>query len=652
MYFYVEENTILLPIFKEVHSMMIRNFNKQIQQERRTHKNKGDYLAPITNDRFFTLFLKYVSAQNNNKRIILKNFQVFISKLPLEKYEKKFNVYALAIAIGLVIKSRLEGVNDKEELIEMIDMNMPETFDEVKDNIIYPTILSGDEITDKENDIVTKMISIYMRYGAILSQQEKFADVFSDIGSGNFKNLEAALEEFKEAVYELYDEFRKTEYSTDKYIITHTSDTEDFAEKLKNAYNYATSPKIALKTGLKTLNTMLSVQGGFTSNHFYMIYSDTNSFKSALLKYIAKWIQKYNNDMFREEYLKTGKRPTVLYISLEDGEIEDINRMFTTVTAKDLINCNNFIEAEKIWTANFKPEENIIDICQINSTENSINLSTIEGFIKNLEENNYFIIALIIDSFDLMAPSEEDIFRGITDETTILSNRAKAIQKYVGDKLFPVITAHQLNRSGNQIITEKKDKGIVDIAKALGRSMISGAYDIERRVHWSAFIYVEYSKYDGEMYLEIKRDKVKYKRTNVDYMVHHLKNGFIIEDDYYLDKVLSRGSIIPVDNDNMYSQGAQSLGLRGVSSISRMNDELISASQKKHEETKTAAPLFQSSTVSASSSAPVIPFPAPSFIQYGESGYYSPIKSYEGQGITPFNLDDKPAKFTTPFDFI
>jgi hypothetical protein len=626
--------------------MIIRDFNNRANKRdyRDTGKrgrSKRDFRSPIITERFLSLFLKVASSQYVNKRSEIINLQKFIDGIPKEKYEKDTNVYALILSIGSILKNKFEGILDKEELIELINIDLLETFDEEKDNTIFPTILSGDEASEKEKDLIRRTVDTYLRYEAVLSQKDELSDVLTDIGSGNVRNIEESLEALKLIINELYDEFKKTEYSTDRYIITHTSDIEDFREKLKNAYDYATSPKIALKTGIKMLNDMLSVQGAFLSSKFYMFYADTNTFKSALLKYIAKWIQKYNNEMFREEYLATGKRPTVLYISLEDGEIEDINRMFTTTTAQDLMSYNSFGEAEKAWNNSFNPTETIIDICQINSTENSINLNTIEGFIKNLEENGYFVIALIIDSFDLMAPSEEDIYRGITDETALLTNRAKAIQKYVGDKLFPVITAHQLNRVGNQTITEKKEKGVVDIAKTLGRSFISGAYDIERRVHWSAFIYVERSKYDNEIYLEIKRDKMKYKRTDTDYLVHLLKNGFIIEDDFGTDKVLSRGSILPVDNDNMYSQGANGLGSRGVSTISKMNRELgIDTKDKKEEDKKEV--LF--SSVSHNNTSITTP---PPFIMsnISDESYYS-----YSTPVTPFNYDEqKPDVWVLPF---
>jgi hypothetical protein len=620
--------------------MLIKDFSKP-NKSRIKKNNKSDYYSSIITERILTMFLKVISSTNVLQRTTLQKYFRFIQQIPIDKYERNINIYGLILAITIILNNKMEGVSDKEELVEMVNLEMNiDNYDEVKENIIFPSILSSDEVSEKEVRLIQRTVDSYLRYSAILENKDSLSDILTDIGSGNISNLESSLNELKEVINLLYDEFKKTEASDNGITITHTHDP-NFDENLRKSHEQATSPRMVLHTGLKTLNEMLSFQQGFLGGKIYIFYSDTNSFKSALLKYCEKWIQKYNNDNFREEFLATGKRPTILKISLEDGMLEDLSRSFTTYTGKDLMAIDDYTEIKRLWDESYDTENSIIDITQVNCAENTINLSAIKSIIKNLEEQNYFVIALLIDSFDLMAPEEEDIRRGITDDTTLFSNRAKSLQKFISDKPYPLIMVHQLNRAGNQMIMEKKDKGTVDIAKALGRSFISGAYDIERRVHWSGFIYVEWSKYDNEQYLEIKRDKVKYKRTSTDYMVHHLKNGFVIEDDYGTDKVLSRPSIIPQDNNNMYSQGANGLGARGVSSISQMNLDL------GIENTKTSI-REEGPMISSSSGMNSLGQMSLSFENYfmKEFSYQTPI--------TPFDLpeegDLKANKYVTPFD--
>lgn len=566
--------------------MVLRNFDSS--NDKRTKKRKNDYRPSIITERFLTMFLKVLSSQSLTKRNVLLLFQKFINQIDLKKYEKDTSIYPLIVAINIVIKNKLEDVIDKEELVEYVNLEIMDNYEDVKDNIIFPTILS-EEASEKEKKLVLETIETYIRYESVLTQKEELSDALSDIGSGNINNLKESLDGFKSIVSQLYEDFKKTEFDQEKYSFTHTCLKEEYIEKLKKAYDCANSPKMVLKTGLKRFNKMLSQQEGFLGSKFYMFYADTNTFKSALLRYCAKWIKKYNGKMFKEEYLATGLIPTILFVSLEDGEIEDTSRTYSTFTKHDLVSMDNFEEVKRLWEIENSDDDDIIDITQVNSSESSINLKTIESFERKLKEEGYFIIAIIVDSFDLMSPSDEDIYRGITDDTTIFSNRAKAIQKFIGDKPYPFISAHQLNRAGNQFISEKKDKGVVDLAKSLGRSFISGAYDIERRVHWSAFIYTEWSKYDNELYLEIKREKVKYKKTPEDYLVHWLENGFMIHDDYNTNMELSRSTILPTTEDNTNTD----FGSRGMTSISRMHNDVSQTVKEENNKPKT---MFSSST--------------------------------------------------------
>lgn len=544
--------------------MMIKNYNQK--------KKKQDFRSPIMTERFLTTVLKVSSCPKMTKKAVLLNMQSFMNQIDPVTFEKDPNVFSLMLAIKIVLQNRLEGVDDPSDLVEYVNLEIMDNYEEQKSNIIFPTILSSTDTSDKEKNLVLNTIDNYINYQNVLERKDDLSDILSDLGSGNISNLDNSISSLRSIINSLHDEFQKTNTSKEAYTFIHTSEDQEFRERLEDAHAYAISDKVCLHTGLKRFNEMLSTKGGFLGGKFYMFYADTNTFKSALLKYCAKWIQKYNGDTFKEEFLETGRRPCILYISLEDGANEDTSRMYTTYTGKDLMNTSSFEEAEKIWKQEYYSSGSCIDICQVNSSESPINLSTIESFKKRLEEENYFLIAIIVDSFDLMAPSDDDIYRGITDDVTIFSNRAKAIQKWIADKPFPWITAHQLNRAGNQFIMEKKEKGCVDLAKTLGRSFISGAYDIERRVHWSAFIYTEWSHYDNELYLEIHREKVKYKKTPVDYMVHWLQNGFIIHDDYGTTEYLSRDTIMPKEDN--FAQGASDVGTRGITSIARMKADM------------------------------------------------------------------------------
>ena len=565
-------------------------------------RNRVDYRSTILTERFLTMLLKVVSNPDFTKIKKLQNLQQFLESIPLYQFERDPNVYALLVASKCVVKNKLEGATELEDLVEFVNLSLTENFTDVKDNMIFPTILSSGETTEKEENLVTFTVDKYIRYEAIFKSKDDLSDILTDIGSGNIANLDDTLDEFEEIINVLHDEFRNTKTSAGGLKMFHTTDSAEYGEALKDTYEYVNSPKMVLRTGLKLFNDVLSTRGGFLGGNSYIFYADTNTFKSALLRYIDYWIVKYNSDMFMEEYLRTKKRPTVLFISLEDSSKEDVSRYFSIYTKQDIGSVENPQAALKIWHDSCG---SIIDTCHVNGGDVGVNFATIDNLLKKLDEDGYFPVAVICDSIDLMAPSAEDIRNRVNDETQLLTNRARYLEKWISDKPFPFITAHQLNRSGNAMIMEKKQQGVVDIAKCLGRSMISGAYDIERRVQWSAFIYTEWSKYDNELYLEIHREKCRYKRDlNKDYVVVKLRDGFFIEDDYGQDFDSCRTSIVP--QTDALTGGAGTLGDRGMSDIRGIIDKPMPEPQTVKDTTniKEAGPIMSSTTSDASTFVP------------------------------------------------
>lgn len=617
--------------------MQIRGFNRA--QTLSNGSKKQDYLRSILTERFLSMALKVVSNPDFSKVKTLQNVRRFIKTVPLRYYEKEPDLYALITSIGCVVQQKLDGATEPEELVEYVNVDLNENFSEIKDGIIFPSILKSRDATKNEERLVLKTIKICLTLSNVLENKDKLADIITDLGSGNIANLQETLEELKLVVQELNSEFQKTETSDGGLCIVHTLEPETFDDKFKETYDYVNSPKMVLHTGLKMFNDLISPEGGFRGGTFNIFYADTNTFKSALLRNIAIWIARYNSDMFMEDFLKNGKRPTVLFISLEDGSKEDINRYYSIVTKTDLMQAESFSFACENFRNNYNT---IIDITHVNvNNDATMNLQTIDNLIRSLEENNYVVIAVIVDSFDLMSPSDEDIARRVSDETQLLSNRAKAIEKWIGDKPFPLISAHQLNRAGNQYIKEKKDQGVTDIAKVLGRSFISGAYDIERRVHFSAFIYTEFSKFDNEVYLEISREKCRYKRTPVDYFVTKLNDGFFIDDDYGTDFSTCRPSIMPSES---FGGEVSEVGGRGASNLLRGNHPISKAEKEELDKKKKddeCKPMFEAKSDGVSEEGVSPEEYVYDMAMWNNYLIFSTYQQQIFQGFTPFYMGEE-----------
>lgn len=628
--------------------MLIRNQNSKLVKNNR--RKSIDYRAAIITERFLSMMLKVVSNPDFSIAKKLQNFQAFITATPFDEYEKDINVYALLLSINCVLKHKLEGANEVEDLINYVNIelsNYEDLFSDVKENIIFPAILASSEVSDKEISLVTKTCYTYIRHEAILTHKDELIEIVTDLESGNIGSIDESLEELQNVITLLYDEFYKTNNSDGELNIYHTSRPEEFREKFKNAYDYENSPKMALHTGLKDFDKMLSIKGGFLGGTFVLFYADTNSFKSALLENIKRWIKVYNSDMFMEEFLKTGKRPTIIFISIENGSNEDLSRDFSIQTKTNMNSVDTFDEAFTIWKES--NNDSIIDVTQINAGDVPISFTKVKRIVKQVEQDGFFPIAIIVDSFDLMAPDEDDVARGVTDETTLLLNRARAIEKWISDKPYPIISAHQLNRQAAMTLAEKRAAGCVDLCKFLGREHVSGSYDINRRAHITMFVNTEYSKYDGEKYLEINRDKVRYRDPGEEnrYIVTKLINGFFIEDDQGKPFKSTRHSILPVeDTGDNAGDVPQAIMGRGVAKLDTPKSAITTVKSKA---ITTPKPMF--STDVGAGNTMIIPIIPPTYFCYS----LTPVSN----GINPFNSKQyniegdyclDPAAAKTPYD--
>lgn len=634
--------------------MLIKNIEPPKTNNISSRRKKNvDFRSSFLSERFLSMVLKVISNPEFTKVKKLQNIRSFIENTPMYLFEKDQNLYALMVSIKCVLRNKLEGALEIEDLVEFCNLELGEQFNEVKENIIFPTILNATEVSERETKLVTRSCDKFLRYETILLQKENLSDLLSDLGSGNIGNLDQALSELRDVIADLNEEFNKTDSSEDELSVFHTTRPDEMKEKFKEAYEYEHSPKMCLHVGLKMFDKMISQRGGFLGGTFNIFMADTNTFKSALLENIKRWIQRYNSDMFKEEFLRTGKRPTILFVSLENGSKEDISRDFSIASKTNMYDVPNFDEAFTSFSNIMK--DTIIDVTQVNAGDYKVNMSTIKQLVRRLEEDDYFVISIIVDSFDLMSPDEEDIRLRVSDETTLLLNRARRIEKWISDKPYPFITAHQLNRNGSQAISEARSKGMVDLCKVLDRQHVSGSYDILRRAHATFFIYTEISKYDNEKYLEIRRDKMRYRTSGqeYEYLVTKLHNGFFIEDDYGTENESCRSSIMPVED--VFTGGTISApGTRGAVSLGNLKNETVSIKpEAKKTATEGIKPMF------STASEPMYPMMPINMLMFQQQFFMPlPVQLKGFKGFTPFSIkkDDKYCinndLAVTPFDRI
>ena len=546
---------------------------------------------PIINTRFLEIILKALTCTKTDlSRKSIANIKQLMESLDINYYSKDIDVYGLiqSINIALTHRTKMGSKIRKKSIITEIQITLPENYNDVKTNIIEPIIETSDDNTlDVEIEIMNKTIDLYLKYGSVINSKDKLSKILVSISSGNVMNMTESIRDLREVINYMSEEFRKSDnINTD---IIHSTD-EDFYDLMKDAYTDAISNKAVLKTGLKMFNDMISPAGGFYLGGYYMFYASINSFKSALLQYIAKWIRKYNSDAFMEEYTRTGKIPTVIYYSLENSKFENAKREFTMNTGKNIEDCSSVDAMLNMFKTKYEETNTIIDVVSVYEQASVVRVSDITKLIDELNDNGHKVVAVIIDYLELLRPEDEDIN---AENRIKLANISTRLLGLATSRNVAVITAQQINRDGESSLQDQKDRGSVNIVKALGRRYIGEAYGIDKPVIWSAYIAQERSVYDNKLYLTIKREKSRYRRTTTDYFVHELINNFYIQDDIYSDEILSKKAIMPEVTNEIEKNEEIIVGKRGVTNLTRKNNTNNKPKEKKEEDNTSPTTLIE-----------------------------------------------------------
>lgn len=502
---------------------------------------------PIINERFLTSLLKILSS---NKSVISKkalfNIDYLLNMIDIPYYSKDMNVYSVILAIQIAIKQRENDVTiDADNLLSEIIAVIPESYNEQIKNIIEPTINLGKNLNSPtEVEKINSLIDLYLKHSTILLTKEKLSNALTEITSGNVTNLQASIDNYRNIVESISDEFRRTDSTTNNNTI-HSND-EEFMDILVETYEQLKNPKCNLVTGLKMFNEMLSEEGGFRNGCFYIIYAQINSFKSATLEYCKKWIRKYNGDNFKKMLSETGLIPTILFYSLENTKTENMQRDFYMETGVQLKDVKSVEEAKKLWKEHYNSTNSPINVTYVYAESNTVKVSDVRRKIRSLKDEGYKVICTIIDYLELLRAEDEDVHLENRLKLGYISN---ALHVLAVSEDIVCISAMQLNRAAESAIMDLRNKGQTNIINQIGSMQFIGeSYGIEKPVDGSFYIGIERSIYDNKLYLAIKRGKLRYKRTPVQYFVTELKNGFYIEDDYGTDKVTSLPSISPNAN--------------------------------------------------------------------------------------------------------
>ena len=535
--------------------------------EFKRRKPNKKYRSHLVSERFLLMIIKVLSSDITVNRRSLANIKRFLTIIDRDYYCRSENIEAMLLVCDLLVSIRTKNPHgvSLESLSYKVENLLVEPYDKVRDQLIIPQInVAKDELPEDDLEYITNSLDQNLKFSYILDVKDNLIELTNDIETSSYTDFPNLLNQYRDLITGIMNFFRRTDSSSMTNEIVHTGDPT-FLDILYDTYEAIRNPASALQTGWQALNSALGPRGGFQNKNLYCLHANTNSFKSAMLLHISRMIKEYNASRVIDEFKRTGKIPTILHISMENDNDEDNERLYKTVVKKDLGKCTSREELNQSWEHNFgntnSEEENPIDISFLHVDARSLSVDEIDIIIENLEEEGYRVIACVVDYLGLIKPRLEDMGK---DNRLQLKNIADDLLSLAKNRDIPVITAHQINRSGGAVLTNLKNQGGVNAISQMTNEFIGESYGIEQAVSWSAFIDIEI--HGEDRWLMFKRNKSRYKnKFGTETFVMKIRDGIIIDDDIYLSTPLS----LPKIPDGIGTDEAvnQNQGSRGIIDI-------------------------------------------------------------------------------------
>lgn len=435
------------------------------------------------------------------RRKTLNNFKRLFFNLDEKLFEDSVDIKSRVWIIQNTLVALLdEGFENMETCIEYCK--------DKEDCTEYESKLLDDisklKITYSESKYLIKEMEDRLNYGYALVLKDAFKQIFDGVNYGEYKQFKKLDEDLFKLASKI-DSVRKETRDTGA-ISQFSLDSEDFENSVETVVNDLKDRNKILKTGIMRLNTFLSP--GYMGKRLYTYIALPGGGKSTMLLKSAVDIKKYNKGVVASD---PTKRPAVLYITLENGLSETVERLFNMVASDDDI--RNFTPKQVMKKLREDGEmkctdkDNIDIIIQYRGFEN-LTTQDLYGIIDDLSDDGYEVIALILDYIKLIRPREKapvlkDAIRNITAEL-------KQIANYYN---IPVITAHQLNRSSQAIINDAKAKKSNDLVALLRSDGIGDAWEIQENSDMTCVLYKEYVAEAGQYWMGFKLLKRRYRAS-------------------------------------------------------------------------------------------------------------------------------------------
>lgn len=441
--------------------------------------------------------LKILTMEHGGFRTFktVKNINRLFANLDMSKYRTNPEMEAYIWCINYMSKQWLEGIVSPDIAFEV--MKKDPNYTNVIGDIVTSCMNDPNIITPPEAKAIFDMISEYLQLGFLDSLKEEYINLLEDIDMNEPGSHKQLLDRMMQISQSMLDIKYNTNMVANKIEFS-TADMDSVKEAISSTMESLSSSSGMLKTGIRRLNTLLSP--AYMDGRLYTYIGLPGSYKSGILLKSALDIRKYNPGY---QAKTPGMKPCCLYITMENTFTETIERIWTMsfdepmtnyseeeaieMISKELgigrivndattvvdMDTNETLESQLLLDGE-KTEEPTIEIIVQYYPYRSINTDDLYTIINDLRDENLEVVAFVFDYIKRIEPANpiQDNERLELDR---ICNELKALAVIQN---IPVITAHQMNRSGATAVDTAVKAGKHDVIKEANRDNIGGSWSV------------------------------------------------------------------------------------------------------------------------------------------------------------------------------
>lgn len=435
------------------------NISRNVKASSPVKKSDTEVIKPLFDINTLDFYCRYIVSANQNIRVSGLNLvKELFSRVDPSSYGNDIERVKRIEFIKRGLDARLvKKLTNRDMIIQYINGG-------ILDEPLLDTN-SMEEISDEVLAYLNEQAGELVKSYFVDGSYEKILQLSTDLKNANYSRRSEVVHQIQSLVAELNMQFNKMDdaYSTPMFTLV----PGEFETAMSDIHARETSPSRILRTGMTGLNIMLD--GGFQASRVYIIFAQAAGGKSFTMLDLAMQIKKYNKDYIPHDPTKI---PTILFLTMENSEDENVSRMMNMASGKNLSDCSldDSIQAFRMNGLGFS-ETDPIDIVMVYKPNLSINTDYLYTLVDKLRELGRETICVFQDHIKRIRPvnKRNDLRLDLGE----IVNEFKAFANATG---IPVITDSHLNREASRTLDDSSQNNKKDLIRSLGSFNVSESY--------------------------------------------------------------------------------------------------------------------------------------------------------------------------------